>query len=241
MNAVLKPAANAAARHKGDYAQNPHDWYVEEPHAVYALLDVLGPMTRASILDPCAGLGTVPACIRAYREKKGHRNCASVTASDIAQRDIPGVDGGIDFFACPRFDEEFIGAPPYREREFDWVISNPPYFGGKGPVEFFHRAVPIARFGVAMLVNLPFLASQGRNALFNDNRPCALVFLSRRPSMPPGQELREGKVKQRGGKEDYLWIVWAFGLPNSGAHWPPPRHDYPPPDFPPGVFLTGRD
>lgn len=238
MNAALKPAANAASRHKRAYTDNPFDWYVEEAAAVYALFDVIGYSVQpaASILDPCAGLGTIPACCRAW-------GLGDVTASDIAMRDVPSVDGGIDFFACPTDGDAALNIPPYRAGQFDWIISNPPYYSGKGPVAFLERALPIARIGVAMLVNLPFLASQSRNTLFNQHPPHALVFLSKRPSMPPGEELRAGRVKQKGGKEDYVWLVWSkwWGSAARTAYWPVPRDDYPPPHFPPGVFLDGRE
>jgi hypothetical protein len=243
--ASLKPAANAAARHKGAYAPNPYDWYVEPPEAVYPLLNFCGPLRGKTILDPCAGLGTIPACLRAWSKFNPlYQDCElNVTASDVALRDVPGVTGGIDFFACPAPGEAQLGVAPYRDDQFDWIISNPPYYGGKGPVEFFHRARRVARCGVAMLVNLPFLCSQSRNALFRLWPPSDVVILSKRPSMPPGEELRAGVAVQKSGKEDYCGVFWLFGVSCASVgtriHWPEIINDYPPPDFPPGVFLAG--
>ncbi|MGQ9370554.1 hypothetical protein [Azospirillum sp. A39] len=223
---MFAPAPNAIARHKTATPPDPDGWYVEEPFAVHCLLDVLAelgllsPGRPGTILDPCAGMGTIPAACRA-------RGLVDVTAADLRDRGFPGVAGGIDF----------LGLPAYPPGSFDWVISNPPYFGGAGVLRALERAVPVARDGVALLVNVPFLASQERCPVFNGQPApgCSIsdvVILSMRPSMPPGTELAAGRVKQTGGKEDYCWVIWrhGHGARHPTIHWRLPRPEHTPPN-----------
>lgn len=192
------PSANAINRHaahdkrgKTPRPLDPLDWFVEEAFAVRGLLDWLRPTGVA--LDPCAGMGTIPRVARDWG--------LECLASDVADRGYDGV--------TPRVD--FLLPGSYPAGAVDWVITNPPYFSGKGPRDFLEPALDVARVGVALLVNLPFLTGQRRHA-FHTRSPLAhVLILSRRPSMPPGALLASGEVKQEGGKEDYCWLVYRHG------------------------------
>lgn len=190
-------------RHK----RHPHDWYVEPSWAVEAIIPVLAPMlrrwfdrilgSRPSIWDPCCGKGTTPITFR----KAGFE----AYGTDLVDRGAPRSVfddtlwlGTLDFFSTDN-----------RVRQLDRmsIISNPPY---KRTEEFVRRALQLTRNVVAVVVPLNFLCSGGRFALFmEEHPPLQLVFLSDRPSMPPGDKIEEmGDKAFTGGTIDYVWIIW---------------------------------
>lgn len=205
------PSVSAIHRHKGKYAargeggKDPLDWFVEEEWCADVVIDVInrwhGPVE--SLLDPCAGRGTIPSRARALG--------VDARGSDVADRGFADVEGRIDFL--------LPGAHP--PNSVDWVVFNPPYWSGRGAALFLAPALATARIGVAMLVNLPYLAGQDRYLLFRNTPLTDVVILSIRPSMPPGALLVSGAVEQRGGKEDYCWLVFRHGA--KGPPDVPPR------------------
>lgn len=192
----LKPSPNAINRHGGGKGKgmgfpNPLDWCIEDYWCTELLLDATG--WRGTVLDPACGSGRILQVCRA----RG----LEATGSDLVDRGA-GALTPVDFTQP--------GAWP--DGSFDYVISNPPYYSGKGPVVFGDAALRVARKGVALLVALPFLASEGRYAVFTGRWPVSLVLvLSSRSSMPPGELLLSGAVKPEGGKEDYCWIILTPG------------------------------
>ena len=60
------------------------------------------------------------------------------------------------------------------------------------------------------LVPNKWLSSQVRYHLFaEDHPPQAILHLTQRPSMPPGDMIEAmGERAYRGGMIDYCWIVW---------------------------------
>lgn len=193
--ASLLPAASggeARERLVVDHARHADDWYVDPPWCTELLLravDIDGPTW-----DPCCGGGSIVGVLRAYYAGKYG---LGVRASDIVDRGCPGAEHGVDFLAC---DD-----PAYN------IVFNPPY---KRAEEFILHAISLAEGLVCALVNIKFLASQGRRErLFLPHPPAAVLILSRRPSMPPGGAGLEAK----GGTADYCWIVW------HGAHG---NHDH---------------
>jgi hypothetical protein len=86
------------------------------------------------------------------------------------------------------------------------IVTNPPYGIAQKVIE---HALDRSLFKVAALVQLKFLASQGRNELFNRPELDKVIILSRRPSMPPGEMLRDHGEKIRGnGSIDFCWVVF---------------------------------
>lgn len=81
------------------------------------------------------------------------------------------------------------------------IVSNPPYGETQ---KFLEHFLPITRGVVAVIVRLDFLASQRRYKLFTKWPPSLVIVLSKRPSMPPGDQIE----KRGGGQHDYCWIVW---------------------------------
>lgn len=158
------------------------DWYVDPAFCTELLLGAV--KFGGSIWDPCAGQGTiVDACTAAGLRAFG--TDISPEAPHIAE---------LDFLA------EHRGAA-------DNIVFNPPY---KEAEKFIRRALVLARSRVAVLLQQQFPYSQARYQLFTEHPPEQILFLSSRPSMPPGHLLRDG-MAQKGGKVDYLWIVWDRG------------------------------
>lgn len=193
MTALL---ANAINRHvTQDYEREERDWYVE-PAWCWDVLHVAAPwLFEGSVLDPACGGGTGVEWCRAHG--------VWVRGSDLVDRGA-GDAHGLDFLA-----------PDYPFTS-DAVITNPPY---RHTVDFIHRALSIARVGVAVLVPLPTLCSQKRFHLFMGTPVHSVVVLSKRPSMPPGGQ----GIKATGGKEDYCWIIWRHGYEGAPCiHWAMP-------------------
>lgn len=178
---------------RSGYERDPYDWYVEPAWTVEALAE--REPFHGTILDPCAGQGTIPAVFAA----RGHR----ALAGDIVDRGYPDTIDA-DWFDLSGF---------WRERVFDNIVSNPPY--GRA-TEFIELALARARRKVAVLVRTDFLASQIRYPLFTRGPTARVYIFSRRPNIPPGGR----EVVPHGGQHDFCWIVWEhdhFGPPT--IHW----------------------
>ncbi len=162
-----------------DYARQDDDWYVEPSWVVDMLCRAI--TFEGYIHDPCCGQGTIPK--RLHELKLG-----MPSGADIVRRTNYPVQ---DFFECREFEDNLIFNPPYKQAE-----------------KFILHALTLARSKVAAIVNIKFLASQGRrDRLFLPHPPSDVLILSQRPSMPPGG----GLVKAGGGTADYCWIVWTNG------------------------------
>jgi hypothetical protein len=92
---------------------------------------------------------------------------------------------------------------------YDNIVTNPPYGIAQQIIE---HALKIAKWRVAALVQVKFLASQRRHGLFTRDETEKVLMFSRRPSMPPGEMLREsGESIRGGGSIDFCWVVWCRG------------------------------
>lgn len=162
------------------------DFYIEPIWTVEALLDAYEwPAPPYISWDPACGSQTIPNALRARGMV-----CFATDAADRGQGAI----------------HDFLGMAPPPFGPVDNIITNPPYGVAQAFVE---RALTIATCNVAVLVQAKFCYSQRRHALFTEHPPARLFFLSTRPSMPPGDKLLAGTVEAKGGKMDYLWIVWS--------------------------------
>lgn len=207
--------------------RHPYDWYVEEYWVTAQLYRALGGFAQEkreglAVWDPAAGLGTIGG---AFLED-GHR----VFYSDIVER--------IDWARVGEFDAEV--PPSFRVANFldlvkppapCSVVCNPPYSYIEGIAEAFVRhALRLTHRRVCMLVPVKWLASQVRYGLFaEDHPPQAILYLTQRPSMPPGDRIEAmGNRAFRGGMIDYCWIVWDVKRPTppgfTRSVWLPPLH-----------------
>jgi hypothetical protein len=190
-----------SVRHSGR-ERDRLNWYVEPGWCVDALFDAL-PDLRA-LHDPCAGGGTIVdrALARGFR----------ATGADIVDR-ADGRFPTLDFLTDTATYPNLVTNPPYLPKE-------------QGPAFVKHalrRVVPGGH--VALLVSLNFFASRGRHQIFADPQCELILFLSRRPSMPPGQVLRVfGEAIRKNGSTDYGWAVFQRDrhCGQTQARWAPP-------------------
>jgi hypothetical protein len=186
------------------------DYFPTPPWATRAfcehvLLPLAGPdVFKGDAIDPACGEGHMALALRDYFNL--------VTASDIH----PYGFGGVNDFLHPGA----IYAPR------DWVITNPPF---NAAAEFIHRALTIARVGVAMLVRTQFQEGQERyRAIFARRPPVVIAQYAERVPMHRGRWVVNGKTATA-----YQWMVW-LREPHHGDpcfRWIPPcqaqmsRHD----------------
>jgi hypothetical protein len=119
--------------------------------------------------------------------------------------------------AAPAGCQDFLD-PDFHFVNVDNIVCNPPYGVAE---DFVRRALDVAGRKVAMLVQAKFTYSQTRHALFTARPPTRLYFLSARPSMPPGDLLLAGEIEAKGGKMDFMWMVWdqRYSGGPCVAHW----------------------
>jgi hypothetical protein len=205
--------------------RHPLDWYVDEhwcaDQLALALDDFeLEQAEGLAIWDPCCGMGNT--LLAAFWRK------LPVIGSDLVDNlakgnFLPG-DGGAFYFETRDFLETKV-APVACS-----FVFNPPYSYRKGILEaFVRRALALTSRRVCILVPSKWLGSQGRYALFSSHPPQAIMPMSQRPSMPPGDLIAAmGKRAFRNGKVDYCWIVWDVKRPTAPGQtrtiWLPPLH-----------------
>lgn len=198
------------------YAQDQHGWYREPPECVEALFRAID-FAGAVIWDPCCGTGN----ILDVAKRAGYRT----VGSDIVDRD-------------PRhqfFRSNFLHSTTWPSADRLSLVLNPPYNAPSGTTEgFVAKALDGVPFDkMAVLVPQNFLFGQTRrDELYAKTPPSHVLFLSKRPSMPPGTEverLRATGDDFRGGKVDFAWLVFQAGGPyRTEARWLDWR-DTPPP------------
>lgn len=214
--------------------RHPLDWYVDEAWCAEQLAIALDDFAlekaeRLLVWDPCCGMGNTLQA--AYcRDIYCH-------ASDL-----------VDNFAWANFDDS------EGDRNVDWqagdfldftaaparcsIICNPPYSYVPGIAEAFVRhALKLSSRRVCVLMPGKWLAPgkdlkswSRRSQLFrHDHPPQAVLHLSERPSMPPGDRIAAmGNRAFRRGMIDYCWIVWDVKRPTAPGQtrtiWLPPLH-----------------
>ncbi|MCW3836009.1 hypothetical protein ACFQ1E_08155 [Sphingomonas canadensis] len=220
--------------------RHPLDWYVEEQWVTRQLIDALGGfrvalMRGETIWDPACGLGNIGAAFGELAAFGGGGHSRRLMLSDVVRRiDAEQLEGVRFDFAAMDFLESI--APPNPVS----IVCNPPYSYRKGAGRYAGQLISeafarhalriVAACGgtyVAMVLPVKWLASQARWRLFSDHPPSAVLHLTQRPSMPPGDRIAEmGARAFRGGMVDYWWIVWDVRHPAAPGEtrtiWLPP-------------------
>jgi hypothetical protein len=190
---------------------HPLDWCVDESWVAWQLFKALGDFAQEreageAIWDPSAGSGrTIVTFVEAG---------FPVFASDVVRRLDPSLFDGLQlphFFGADFLEASAAPAPCS-------IVHNPPYSYIEGIAEaFIRRALQLASRRVCAVLPLKWLGSQGRFDLFaQDHPPQAVLVLTQRPSMPPGDMIpaleAEGKAF-KGAVVDYAWFVWNVQQP----------------------------
>lgn len=166
------------------------DWFVEPPGVTIRLL--AAESFEGHIHDPCCGQGNIVRSLLV----SGH----DATGSDVVDRALspPWFLGEADFLHGPY---GLFGAPN--------CIFNPPFFRAAGAQACIRRALREATGKVAAFVESRFVAGGKRaRGLYTEFPPSVVYSIADRPSCPPGELLASGEIEAKGGKQDYVWIVW---------------------------------
>lgn len=148
--------------------------------------------TKARILEPCAG----PSYLARVLRDAG----AQVTTGDLDPEVARLVDHTWDFPEWVRLKEQRGEVDP---RQWDAVITNPPFHAGPACVEAAMRVSPV----VAMLLRLSFLEPCGDRAHLLHGAGLAHVIV-----LPRDGFIYPGKGKSKGGDtQTCAWFVWRRG------------------------------
>jgi hypothetical protein len=196
--------------------EHPDHWYVEDRASVDVLVDFFKTKIRkrwwrrhlfrerVAVWDPACGGGNIPAAF----EAQGFE----AIGSDIRDRFSEHFIGPINFLTYPhKLPTRHTDAP------IEIIVSNPPY---KHSENFIRRALSLKPRFVAILLPLSFLSGQARGSgLFAEHPPRWVAYLSKRPTMPPGNKIAElGDAAFKGGKICYCWMIWDTKRPKAVTH-----------------------
>ncbi|MDE2595990.1 MAG: hypothetical protein KGL44_03835 [Sphingomonadales bacterium] len=181
--------------------RHPYDWYVEEQWVTGQLIRALdGFRAEAEAGEAIWD----PSCGRGNIPAVFNEHGFKTYLSDVVDR----VEWG-EFSDSPRIPTPEFFSADFREMEAApapcSLVFNPPYSYIKGIAEAFVR-----------------------HALkLTSRRVCAVLHLTQRPSMPPGDRIAlMGGRAFRGGMIDYCWIVWNVRKPTLPGQtrtiWLPP-------------------
>lgn len=205
--------------------RHPYDWYVEPDWTTVQLFNALGKfeaewLAGEAIWDPAAGRGNIPLIFSDFYFQ--------TYLSDVVNRVAWADFSDHPLVPTPKFflaDFLELSAAPATCS----IVCNPPYSYIPGIAEAFARhALKLASRRVCMLLPNKWLSSQVRYQLFmRDHPPAAILHLTQRPSMPPGDRIEAmGTRAFRGGMIDYCWIVWNVLEPTAPGDtrtiWLPP-------------------
>lgn len=165
------------------WVRHPQDWYIEPEWCSRRLFEV-EPFEEA-VVDPACGSGRIVRSALDFG--------LAATGTDIVRRSRECVD------VC-----DFLTSP-YRASN---IVSNPPFGVAQ---EFVTQALDRARFKVAMLLPSKWMHGDKRSRWLQSTPLRRVLFLTPRPSMPPGPVIDAG-ISPGGGKEDFAWFVWHQGF-----------------------------
>ncbi|MDB5596231.1 MAG: uncharacterized protein JWM36_3192 [Hyphomicrobiales bacterium] len=163
--------------------RHPDDWYVE-PEWVSERLFATEKF-EGNVYDPACGMGRIlKAAAAAGLEHVG---------SDLIMRSE----------SC-RMQMDFLTEAFYRA---DNIVSNPPF---KHAEAFVVRALERATGKVAMLLPSKWMHGDKRSRWLETTPLRRVLYITPRPSMPPGPVIEAG-INPGGGKEDFAWFIWLRG------------------------------
>lgn len=170
------------ARNFAQHDRAEHDYYATPPEAVEELLKVEQFSPR--VWECACGEGHISKVLEAHGYK--------VFSTDLIDRGFG--EGYVDFLKI-----ETKNAP------YD-IVTNPPYKYSK---EFVEKALDVVADGqkIAMLLNIQFLESQKRRALFDKHPPMKIYVFSKRIGCALNGNF--GACSNRA--MCFAWFVWQKG------------------------------
>jgi hypothetical protein len=166
------------------WARDQHDWYVEPEWCSRRLFEE-EPFTGL-VYDPACGGGNIIKSAAACR--------LQAAGSDIVDRGHGA--GTVDFLTSAD-----LLVPN--------IVCNPPFDLAE---RFVARALRCASRKVALLLPATWHCGDKRSRWLATTPLRKILFLTPRPSMPPGHVLATG-AKPGGGTKDFAWYVWLAGAP----------------------------
>jgi len=164
--------------------ENSHIWqreenehYVEPEWCSARLFEV--ERFEGTIQDPACGFGRVVS--------SAHAAGLPAFGTDLVDRGFQGLRSQADFFG--------------QTTKVSNIVSNPPFDIFK---EFTQHALSLTSRKVALIWLVRTLPA----ARWLQQTPLArILYLTPRPSMPPGHIIAAGE-KPGGGKQDFCWLIW---------------------------------
>lgn len=175
------------------WAREKDDWYVEPEWCSRRLFEV--ERFEGNVCDPACGTGRI---------------LDGAKAAGLEAFGFDRVKRG-DWCTWPRdFMEPRWESALWRP---DNIVSNPPFGlcdskGGKPG--FVELALRRAQRKVALLMPANWVQGDKRSRWLQTTPLLRVLFLSPRPSMPPGAVLEAGG-KPGNGTTDYAWFIWLRG------------------------------
>jgi hypothetical protein len=165
------------------WARHPQDWYCEPRWTADRLFEAQ-PFV-GEVIDPACGSGNIiEAARRAHHSAEGW---------DIVDRGFPGVKVR-DFRMVTEPVANFVSNPPFGIAE-----------------HFVSHALELARHMTCMLLPAKWIQGDKRSRWLECTPLMRVLFITPRPSMPPGTAIAAGH-KPGNGTTDYAWFIWQRGF-----------------------------
>jgi len=164
------------------WARDPLDWYVEPEWCSERLFECFP--AKGGVWDPAAGMGRIVMSARSSG-MAGHGTDIEPKHPDVYK---------LDFFK-------------FHNRVALWIVSNPPFSRAE---EFARHALELSDSRVALLLPANWVQGDKRSRWLETTPLRKVLFLTPRPSMPPGAVVVSGG-KPGNGTTDYAWFVWEHG------------------------------
>ncbi|MFT3987206.1 hypothetical protein [Aestuariivirga sp.] len=175
------------------WARHPEDWYVEPSWCSERLFDI--ERFEGNICDPAMGQGHIT--LAAFN--RGHET----HGLDVVARNPHWP---------PLHVMDWLA---YDGQPFDNIVSNPPFKlcddrkAGRYP--FVEQCLKYSRRKVALLMPANWVQGDDRSRWLETTPLRKVLFITPRPSMPPGDALAAG-MKPGNGTTDYAWFIWLHGF-----------------------------
>lgn len=165
------------------WERDAHDFYVEPSWVSERLF--ASERFEGNVWDPACGTGRI------------------VASAKLAGLEAHGMDIVKRGHACI-FEIDFLTASdPWPN-----IVSNPPF----GIAEkFVAHALNLAERKVAMLLPANWVQGDKRSRWLATTPLRRVLFITPRPSMPPGAAVAAGQ-KPGNGTTDYCWMIWLRGF-----------------------------